>query len=345
MSDVIVPPTPFSIPLVDKNGVITPAWSKWITQLYLRAGGASAPPNGDLLVSPMINLGDMIYGGTSGTPTNLVGNTTANRQFLSEAGTGSSGGTPGWSLLGSDDIPANASNTSGSSGSVSGTNVVTNANLTQMATKTIKGNNTGSTANAVDLTVAQVNAILPVFTSTLNGLVPLSGGGTTNFLRADGNFAAPGGGSGKVAYISDQKATNTSGGTATSGSWLTRDLNTLSDPSSIVTTLSSNQFTLPSGVYLMEASAPAFQVNTHIAKLRDITNSADILVGNVGIAGTAALDTTSSRVAGIFTVSGSTVFEIQHQVQTTCAGTGWGIVGADFTIASVFTQIILTKIG
>lgn len=35
-----------------------------------------------------------------------------------------------------------------------------------------------------------------VFTSVANGLAPLSGGGTTNFLRADGTWAAPGGGGG-----------------------------------------------------------------------------------------------------------------------------------------------------
>ena len=67
-------------------------------------------------------------------------------------------------------------------------NAVTNAKLAQMATLTIKGNNTGGTANPIDLTVAQVNAILPVFTSTLNGLAPFSGGGTVNFLRADGTW-------------------------------------------------------------------------------------------------------------------------------------------------------------
>ncbi len=72
-------------------------------------------------------------------------------------------------------------------------NAVTNAKLAQMPTLTIKGNNTGGTADASDLTVAQVNAILPIFTDTLNGLVPASGGGTSNFLRADGTFAAPSG--------------------------------------------------------------------------------------------------------------------------------------------------------
>jgi len=39
-------------------------------------------------------------------------------------------------------------------------------------------------------------ALLNAFTSALKGLVPASGGGTTNFLRADGTWAAPGGGGG-----------------------------------------------------------------------------------------------------------------------------------------------------
>ena len=39
-------------------------------------------------------------------------------------------------------------------------------------------------------------AQLPVFTSVAVGAVPASGGGTTNFLRADGTWAAPSGGGG-----------------------------------------------------------------------------------------------------------------------------------------------------
>lgn len=76
-------------------------------------------------------------------------------------------------------------------------NAVTNAKAAQMAAGTLKGNNTGSTANASDLTATQATAMLDVFGSAAKGLVPASGGGTTTFLRADGSFAVPpGGGSG-----------------------------------------------------------------------------------------------------------------------------------------------------
>jgi hypothetical protein len=71
---------------------------------------------------------------------------------------------------------------------VIGTNKVLNTMLAQMPSLTIKGNNTGGTANALDLTVAQVNAILPVFTATLNGLVPFSGGSAGKVLHADGTW-------------------------------------------------------------------------------------------------------------------------------------------------------------
>src|SRR6185295_11133974 len=69
---------------------------------------------------------------------------------------------------------------------VIGTNKVLNSMLAQMPALTIKGNNTGGAANASDLTVAQVNAILPVFTSALNGLVPFSGGSAGKVLHGDG---------------------------------------------------------------------------------------------------------------------------------------------------------------
>lgn len=71
------------------------------------------------------------------------------------------------------------------------TSGVTNAKLANMADQTIKGNVSGGSAAPSDLTATQATAFLNTFSSSLKGLVPSSGGGTTNFLRADGTFAAP----------------------------------------------------------------------------------------------------------------------------------------------------------
>jgi Protein of unknown function (DUF2793) len=71
---------------------------------------------------------------------------------------------------------------------------VTNAKLANVATATIKGRATPGTGDPEDLTGTQATALLDTFTAGAKGLVPASGGGTTTFLRADGTFAAPGGG-------------------------------------------------------------------------------------------------------------------------------------------------------
>jgi hypothetical protein len=63
----------------------------------------------------------------------------------------------------------------------------------QIATSSILGRVTASTGNIETLTGTQATTLLDVFTSTLKGLAPASGGGTTNFLRADGTWAAAGG--------------------------------------------------------------------------------------------------------------------------------------------------------
>jgi hypothetical protein len=58
---------------------------------------------------------------------------------------------------------------------------------------------TTTTYGRSQLTLADAaadTAQLNVFNSTLKGLAPASGGGTSNFLRADGTWAAPGGGGG-----------------------------------------------------------------------------------------------------------------------------------------------------
>lgn len=68
------------------------------------------------------------------------------------------------------------------------------ARIATIAANSILGNNTAGAAVPAALTQAQATALLNVFSSTLQGVVPASGGGTTNFLRADGTWIAPAGG-------------------------------------------------------------------------------------------------------------------------------------------------------
>jgi hypothetical protein len=72
---------------------------------------------------------------------------------------------------------------------------------TTIGTSTITGGTSGNFLfdNAGvygERTPTQTTAVLDLFTSSLKGVVPASGGGTTNFLRADGSWAAAGGGGG-----------------------------------------------------------------------------------------------------------------------------------------------------
>ena len=71
---------------------------------------------------------------------------------------------------------------------------VTLAKMANLTGPTAIGRESGAGA-PVALTPEQVTlALVNTFTSLLKGAVPASGGGTSNFLRADGSWAAPGGG-------------------------------------------------------------------------------------------------------------------------------------------------------
>ena len=127
------------------------------------------------------------------------------------------------------------------------------------------------------------------------------------------------------AIIADQKAQNTDGGTATSGAWRTRDLQTeIADPDGIVS-ISSDQFTLGAGSYLIMWSAPAMSVDRHQTRLYDVTGAAAIEVGTGEYAYPTGNVSTRSFGSARITPGSSNVYRIEHQVQTTNATSGWGL--------------------
>lgn len=85
-------------------------------------------------------------------------------------------------------------------------NGIDNARLAQMAAHTYKGNNTGGTANALDLTATQLTAELNNFTTILKGLVPPPGSVTGAVLSDSGAWVPQSGGSGITTLIGDVSA-------------------------------------------------------------------------------------------------------------------------------------------
>ena len=74
-------------------------------------------------------------------------------------------------------------------------NAITYAKIQDVsATSRFLGRITAGAGDTEELTGTQATTLLDAFTSGLKGLAPASGGGTTNFLRADGSWVAPAGG-------------------------------------------------------------------------------------------------------------------------------------------------------
>lgn len=57
-------------------------------------------------ISPLTTLGDVIYGGASGTGSRLAGNTTTTRKFLRQTGDGANSAAPAWDTLTANDMPS-----------------------------------------------------------------------------------------------------------------------------------------------------------------------------------------------------------------------------------------------
>ena len=166
-------------------------------------------------------------------------------------------------------------------------------------------------------------------TATLGSAVTFPAGGTGNPIS--------------VAVIADQKSNGTDGGTATSGAWRTRDLNTeISDPDGIVS-ISSNQFTLGSGTYLISWSAPAYVCARHQSKLYDITGSADLVFGSSEYTNNNEYTVTRSMGSYVHAITANNTYEIRHRVEVTRANNGFGVTSS-FGDVNIYTIVNITKL-
>jgi hypothetical protein len=146
----------------------------------------------------------------------------------------------------------------------------------------------------------------------------------------------------KVAYVKDKQSAGVAGGGFTAGSFLTRTLNTLSGDTEFIS-LSSNQFTLEAGKYVVSWSAPAYNVDEHKTLLRDVTNSVNLEIGSSEYTSTSGAVVTKSIGETTININSSTTYEIQHRCQTTQGTNGFGIP-RNMGVSEVYTQVKIEKL-
>ncbi len=147
-----------------------------------------------------------------------------------------------------------------------------------------------------------------------------------------------------VTLLFDRKTPGIAGGTFTSGAWQTRDLNVIRGSKANVS-LASNQFTLQQGVYLIEASAPAFRAGLHRMRLFNITDSKGEKLSSSSFAADSPNGSeTSSLLTHYLLLSTSKTFEIQHQGEITQATDGFGRA-ASFAGPEIYTQVKIMRIA
>jgi len=183
-------------------------------------------------------------------------------------------------------------------------------------------------------------------------------GGMTRVISSDGwrdarilinvgrGGTGGGGGGGTAGYvlIQDQKTSGTDGGGFTSGSWVTRDLNTEVVDVSNLAEVSANQITLQPGTYAAFISCPAFYVDGHQARLYNVTDSIAYLgQTSRALASGSSENVTFSAVVASFTIETATVFEVQHRCQTTKSSNGLGANNGFGT--EVYTVAEFIKLG
>ena len=186
------------------------------------------------------------------------------------------------------------------------------------------------------MSTLEVNTITPQSGTTLT----LGGSGDTINLGSGASGSGFGIFETQLFHVVDEQSGD--GGTF-SGGTQTRVLNTIRTNEITGASLSSNQITLPSGTYFIDSLSVAFLVGRHQAKLRNTSDSSDVLFGSVGhTSDGSGIGQNPSIVTGRFTIASSKVFEIQHSAEYTRNGNGFGISASS---NNIYTDCRIWKVA
>ena len=146
----------------------------------------------------------------------------------------------------------------------------------------------------------------------------------------------------ETAYVSERQPSGTDAGTFTAGFFQTRVINTLSPGASFIR-ISLNQLIIEKGTYHIKALIPGYACNQHVAKLRNITDGTDAILGQNSYA-FSPNGWSNAVVEGTIRIEDTTVFELQHRCLFTVATFGLGFSNG-FGGDEIYTHAAITKVG
>jgi len=133
------------------------------------------------------------------------------------------------------------------------------------------------------------------------------------------------------AYLlfQERQVSGTAGGTFTSGSDVTRVLNTKVADTGSFGSVSSNQITLAAGTYKANLSAPGNGVGGHQCFLYNVTDAVELFRGGAEYSGVGGSGIQSrSEGWGWFTIAASKALELRHRCNSTSVTNGLGYAAA-----------------
>ena len=115
------------------------------------------------------------------------------------------------------------------------------------------------------------------------------------------------------------------GGSSTTGSWLTRVLNTVVLDADGILSLSANQITLAAGSYWVRAWGIGVNSNGCQGRLQNVTDATTVALGNNVYQGPGVAS--HSLICGSFTIAAGKALEIQtrHAAAQATYGLGWSV--------------------
>ena len=148
-----------------------------------------------------------------------------------------------------------------------------------------------------------------------------------------------------ISIFNETQSSGTQGGTATSGSYVKRVLNTTDTNNITGCSLATSVVTLAtSGTYYLQGIIPCWRTDGVKARLQNTTASTTIALGTVGNSNTTDNSQNFATVQGYITTSVSTTIELQGRVTTTAAGSGAGRA-VSFGDNEIYAQLFIIKVA